>query len=524
MKWLMDDEEELPAFDLNVEGDLANKQEIDLESDNLLASLEDDVDGEVSDAESMEEDAALPMPERPIPMQKPAIMQPPVIPPPDAMEAQAAVQPPLPPQPEGDLEQEFDRMPAMSGEDRLAQMMKQYKRLQMDASDNKRIAGFFDAGAQIGQAMAGRYSGKFDVDPNHTKHLREQADKPVKDFEQRRAMGKVNREFMDEATLRSVDSPVSDFYRAMAIKRGFDPKDVEGKSAWDLQQMSKVLGPNRMPKAPQKANFRDNVTGKDMAGVFEDGHYKDAPGGTIFADVSPFQPAYFGTDPVSGGTVKLDKLTGAAAPVRAPAPKLQAPDPKKPPQTHEEMFREINRTAPKDAAELRKAQDEFSKENADAIHAYNNVDKVIEQIDEATTNPIKAAQIGAMVSDIFEKGRKTDEDVARYIKQNGWVERLKDWTTLNADGTFNSERAANLKQSLRSMKHAVGGGLKNKIGAKSKNTHLVTSGVDEGKKKDLIYKMSDVVKVKGKDSGKVIEVPADKAEALIKSGAFLKAE
>lgn len=517
-----DDDELADGFgaDLDTEKPMSYKDEIDSEASPMLAQLNDDADDEVDRADMLEQASAAPTP-MPMPKAAPSVE--------DQQKAALAKISPSAPEPAepapavqaepDDLEKEFDAGPSRA--DRLAQMMAEYRSLQEQAQSQNSLAGVMEGANRIGTAMAGRYSGKFDVDPNFMKGVRDNASQSVKNFEAQQAMRKTSQGLIDEDELRDPTSKISDFYGQMALKRGFTPEDIKGKSAWDIQQMSKVLGPNKTPKTPTLKSFHDNVSKKDLLGTpieMPDGTMamRDSSG-NVYKNISPVLTPMLGIAQGTGGNFMFNRNENSMSPLNVPAPNIAPPTAEKKKPSTNELFRQINQSAPKDAAELRKAQDEFSKENSDSIHAYSNVDKVIQQIDEATTNPAKASQIGAMVSDLFEKGRKTDEDVKRYTARNGWMMKAEDWFKLNKDGTFDQSRANDIKNALTTFKSAVQAGLQNKINAKAANTHLATGGIDEQQMRDLVYKLGGTVTVRSK-KGTQIDVPEDKAAKLIQTG------
>jgi hypothetical protein len=115
-------------------------------------------------------------------------------------------------------------------------LLDQYKKLQDDSQSKYRNLAIIDGITQIGQSLAAR--NVKDYKPTSNMALFEKLSKqPVEAFESAEKM-----KLGDIDQMKNPESNVSAFYREMAVKRGFTKEQVDGKSAWDLAQMQKVLG------------------------------------------------------------------------------------------------------------------------------------------------------------------------------------------------------------------------------------------------------------------------------------------
>ncbi len=149
-----------------------------------------------------------------------------------------------------------------------ADMLAQYKALQETRGNNRMISGLLRAGATIGHGLALGGGGSAENDMSGYDYLDKSANLPVTDFENAMKVKGGVTNLRDQDVMRDASSPVSEFYQQMAIKRGFDPEVVKGKSAWDLSQMSKVMGKAAGPAKSRTVLMNNSKTGEKMQGIY----------------------------------------------------------------------------------------------------------------------------------------------------------------------------------------------------------------------------------------------------------------
>jgi uncharacterized membrane protein len=377
---------------------------------------------------------------------------------------------------------------------KYSKMLEEYANLQKNSQRQKYINGIIRASQKMGQAFAGSVNGNFKVDPAGMDALDKAADAGPDDYVNKMKAEQSITGLRDEDQMRSPTSKVSEFYRLMARNRGMEVTDE--MSAWDLAQMSKVMGAARPPRPPQKANFRNNKDGKDYAGVFEDGYYKDRPGGTIYDDVSPFQSPFYLTNQTTGGTLEIDKSTGSARPLNVPTPSVSSPESKSnasnEPMTYippSQLYADIAARAPKDAQDIKKEQDEYKKAAEVPLNVLSIADSIDMRLDKAMTNPQEVPQIKAQLAYLAEKAPKSDEDFARYVSDQGLLNKIETFLPKGAQGVLSQEQVNGLRQMIRNSKKGAMDIAHKRRDSAAKNMRLVTKGLRDDQLKGLLYEL-----------------------------------
>lgn len=94
---------------------------------------------------------------------------------------------------------------------------------------------------------------------------------------------------------------------------------------------------------------------------------------------------------------------------------------------------------------VEKLADQFSSESSDLRGFIRATNQAEELANLAQRNPVAEPAIGAKMADIFEPGgRKTDEDVKRYVTRKGISQRVLDTWELMKTGTITPDKAGDM--------------------------------------------------------------------------------
>lgn len=112
----------------------------------------------------------------------------------------------------------------------------------------------------------------------------------------------------------------------------------------------------------------------------------------------------------------------------------------------------VEQLKPKFQEDFQKLKDKFETQAKKTKSSLITVSTMGNLIDAAIKNPSAKAAIGAQIAEIYEEGKKTDEDVARYVKRSGLEDRIKDFIQENLiSGTIAPDKAEDLKNALKEM-------------------------------------------------------------------------
>ncbi len=320
-------------------------------------------------------------------------------------------------------------MPGMgpSVHEQYANMFSEYKKLQDQRRRKSGIATMLDGLSGIAQAIAGKNAPGFK--PTYNAELIEKmSNRPVQDFEEGVKQKGLNQSLLDQEQMRSKESPVSQFYREMATKRGFDPAVVKDKSAWDLSQMAKVLGkPSEGGRIFQQAKVRNPITGiteiklVNMATGEVQENNIGAAGFAAQVRIDPRTSEVMAVDPGSG------KQSGT----------LTAPTPQSPEQ-----------------ASL--AIPEINMENLTAKQQTNLKDARKEFLDD-TKDERASLQASRSIKELLASGKALDGDIMRAVQNKFSIATGNKGATSENDVTPFGGRQAILDRISRQMNFWIKG-------------------------------------------------------------------
>lgn len=308
-----------------------------------------------------------------------------------------------------------------------------FQRILAQRQDQLRKLALLRASTEIGQALVGGRTGNFKIDNSGIDALEKMANVPVEDYSLRQKAEKGDIGLRDEREMRNSKSMISQFFREMARKRGMEVTD--DMSAWDIQNMGKVLGkPNTMSGKMQLTRRTNPQTGKTEIGVFN-------PATGTFE--------WTGENAGYAGQVRLDPRTNEMVTFQPGTAELtgQLTGPKTlNPTTPQETFQSL---APKDQKRVEDAKKELNKETTEVRDALDSVSLLKQKVVEATRNPVAAKQIGAEIGKFIEHGsRMTDQDVVRYVSREGLANKMEDFKNRATTGTFGKELAQQIMATI----------------------------------------------------------------------------
>lgn len=236
----------------------------------------------------------------------------------------------------------------------------------------------------------------------------------------------------DADELRNVDSEISGFYRSMAMKRGFTPEDVEGKSAYDIANMGKILGhPTSGTRNFQTKQITDPATGQIKTVVFDTstGQMVNEMGTAGFAqravenkrtgEMENYNPAIGRTTaPLSGPSQQTP------VDAQAPTPKI----------TREQLS--VNKQ--KQLDDYRKMFLEDTKEDRTALQASKGIQNILASGKALDGDILRLVQ-NKFARASGERGAMTEQDVAPYGGRQAVVDRINRQMKMWTSGKINDD-------------------------------------------------------------------------------------
>lgn len=317
--------------------------------------------------------------------------------------------------------------------DRRQALMDELKQVQEQQRKDLRMSEILRGSAMIGQGLSGKVSGKFDIPDEIGKGLVRSAELRGKQFNDRLSTEKSATGLIDDEKLRDSSSSISQFYREMAKKRGFQVKD--DMSAWDISQMFKHVGkPGSEGKVYQQVKLRNPETGivETKLVNMSTGEMSDSLGNTGYAQNSRINPVTKQLEIFDPGAGKFVAVHDAP---KAPSEPTPGSAPGQPPK----MKFDVSNLDVHQRDQVEKYREKFmddSKEDRTALNAANQIPHLLK------TGEGLGGDIMRLIQNKFarasgEKGAMTETDVAPF----GGRQSILDRFTRNAEnwavGKFN---------------------------------------------------------------------------------------
>lgn len=334
----------------------------------------------------------------------------------------------------------------------LADLFQQYQGLQAQRRQGDLSAGLLAAGNKIGQSMAGRISGNVTPDQTGVQLLKEQAARPVTDFEQGQVIQGRGLQLQSQIQANDPTSPQSKLVRDYLNKRlGMNvPDDV---SANDAMMLMKSVGRpqsthfQQLPMVNQQSGEKIMATFNPTMGVFTDVTGNPLGAGWVrdyraqsFVDPSTGERLGF-----SGGT---GKTTGG----------LTGPGVSRPgaPQAIGDQPVELNRTmlTAQQAKQLDTSRHQFLQEVKDDRNSLNAANRVINVLQAG--NDLDAdlpRELQDQLNRSFgQKGHISNEQLGNILGKPDWKNRLENAVSLASEGKLTDENRQFLYQIANVMK------------------------------------------------------------------------
>lgn len=418
--------------------------------------------------------------------------------------------------------------PAESAFSKYQALMQQYKDLQDNQQDGLLTAGLLQGGAQVGQAMAGKYSGNFKPDLSGVDMMKEIANQPLKSYEQKQLAQAKMIGLQDELQARDPGSRMSQTYRQYAAaKLGMNlPPDV---SAFDISQLLKAAGkPSQQASKFQKANgyvIDQNGHKQKVQASFEVSTGKFFKPGTA-EEIPGFQaesltPYQIVKDPLTGNRQQFDKGTGGHPSQIDVTPQI--------PQQNASPDQVWTGLDPNNRARIDKEyKPAFNKATEKTRQRLTHVPVIMQRLQEAQTNAAALPQLKAEMAR-FDVGdqRLAQQEFDMFAKRMGY-KGLQDWTSAHSTGTITKDFADEMGKAVKGVEKNLRGSLSKEAEIQAE---LLRSRMPKGQQPPvhaiapLIYgEYARSLQLKEKKSGKVVPIKADKYDAAIKSGLFEKVD
>jgi hypothetical protein len=421
--------------------------------------------------------------------------------------------------------------------ERYADMLGKYQELQDQKRKGNMMLGMLAGGQIAGQAIAGGRSGKFDTDLSNIKMLEDMNNSRVTDYTNAIKQQGMDISLKDMQQMRDPDSPVSQYYRSMAAKRGI-PTD-ETMSAWDIQNMSKVLGkPNSATPRFRLLPLENKTTHEKQMGKFE-----QATGKLYSMDEKPLGPEWYQhnadrTILDTDGERKvfssgLGQTIGPATGVgisrgMTPPTVTKGPD-------GADTF-QINRTMlnGQQQKQLDSERKLFDADVKDERNAKNAALRIVDNLKNGRKIGDSPAEIMDQLSRAYgQKGHITDQQIGRAIGMADWKSRANAAISLASTGKLDEPN----RQFLIKLANVIAQQNEQFIQAKSQ-VHVnnlyqdwsTSPGLSKYKIKpehvanmlsvDQAAMMPGKVWIEGADTGRRLQVTKDQADKLIASKKF----
>ncbi len=344
--------------------------------------------------------------------------------------------------------------------------MKQYSQLRDQQRKSDLVAGLATAGGQIGQAMAGKYSGHFVPDESGIKVLQAQANRPIQQFEQGLAIEKAGQGINATRAAQDPTSPQSRMVRQYINQKFGSIDPVTGKqtglhldddvSAADAQMFLKAIGRPGTEKATN-VPLVNQKTGEKVTGIWHpiqqmfttlDGHPLGPDYIRDYRAQSFLEPKTGERLGFSGGT---GKTTGALTGPGVSTPIVPAPGEdvtsEKPIQINKSF---LNNKQTEQVDHYRK---QFIKEVQDDRNSLNANDRVIKVLEAGQELGDLPREIQDQLNRAFgQKGHISDAQLGGLLGKPDWRNRVENAVSLGMNGKLTPENRKFLLDVARLIK------------------------------------------------------------------------
>lgn len=400
--------------------------------------------------------------------------------------------------------------------DRYQNFINQYRKLQDQRRNTDLVSGLMAAGGQIGQAMAGKYSGQFTPDMSGAQMVKQMGERPLQDLEQQQVVasrGMQLKGVQDAQDPKSAQSQLTRDY--LRSRLGIDlPETV---SAADAQMLLKTTGRPTQNKY-QKINgtWMNPDTGIEerKAAIFNPGggpgnSYLDADTGRplkgfLAESLNPFQMV----KGEGGEQQRLNKSTGKLGDTKEHNQFEGV-------ETPNDVFAQLK---PEDRKELQnKLIPDFNKSTEKTRQRLTHVPVIMQRLQEAQTNPAALPQLKAELARFDVGDQRLAQQEFNMFGQRMGYKGVQDWLSAHSTGTITKDFADSMGHAIGNVSSDLQGELNEEAEARA-NQFIKMLPKDSGLKPEIIaplvygkYKpkgdVSDKVKVKNLETGVIGTIP-----------------
>lgn len=403
--------------------------------------------------------------------------------------------------------------------DRYQNFINEYRRLQKQRQKNDLVTGLMAAGGQIGQAMAGKYSGQFTPDMSGVQAVKQMGERPVQDLEQQQIVSSRGLQLKGVMDSHDPKSPQSKLVRDYLKSRlGIDLAD--DVSAADAQMLIKSVG-RPIQSRTQKVNGvwtnPETHETKRLSAVFdpvasvyrEPSDEKGTPGrllpGFQAESLNPFQS---NIDPDTGEQRILNKSTGSISPVGKPKAHVLTQA-----QTPNQVYASIS---PEVRKELNnKVVPAFNKATEKTRQRLTHVPVILQRLQEAQTNAAALPQLKAELARFDVGDQRLAQQEFNMFGQRMGYKGVQDWLQAHSTGTIGKEFADSMEHAITNVSNDLKGELDQQA---EEQAQVILSrfpeeakGVEAGKIAPLIYgaykPKEDKVKVRNLETNQIGLIP-----------------
>ncbi len=321
--------------------------------------------------------------------------------------------------------------------------MAQYKKLQDQQRKSDLVAGLAAAGGQVGQAMAGKYSGNFVPDQSGVQMLTKMGERPMQQFEQGMAVEKAGYGLNAERAASDPSSPISHMVRDYAEKRlglKLDPQ----VSAADAQMLLKTIGRPTQTKF-QQMPMVSQKTGAKIMGTFNPttNTFQDTAGNQLDSTewVRDYRAQSF-IDPKTQERLSFNAGTGKVAGALT-GPGVNAPVvPQKAGDLTANTPIDLNRSFlnAQQAKQVDHTREKFIQEVKDDRNSLNANDRVIQVLEAGEELGDLPREVQDQLNRAFgQKGHISDAQLGGLLGKADWKNRVENAVSLGMEGKLTPE-------------------------------------------------------------------------------------
>ena len=335
--------------------------------------------------------------------------------------------------------------------DQYQHFMNEYRRLQEQRQKSNLIAGLMAAGGQIGQSMAGKYSGNFKPDLTGVELMKQQAAQPISDLETQQAVSSRGLQLQGLQNSYDPNSAQSKAVRQYLNQSVFKNNPLpDTVSAADAASLMKMVGKpssthlSQLPMVNQETGAKTMAIFNPSTGGFTDINGQPLGAGWVrdYRAQSVLDIATGERYGFSGGTGKLTApLTGPG--VNRPGAPTAGPG---------EQTMELSRPmlTAQQGKQLDTARHQFINEIKDDRNNLNATDRTIAALEAGSELGDLPREEQDQLNRAFgQKGHLSDQQVGVALGRPDWMNRFQNAISIGMNGKLTDENRQFLLDTLK---------------------------------------------------------------------------